>query len=54
MRFLLFFFFLIFNYKISAKELLNIGVASNFYEPIQNIKQKFEKKNNVKLKIIIF
>ena len=52
MRLLLFFFLLIFNYKISAKELLNIGVASNFYEPIQNIKQKFEKKNNVKLKII--
>ena len=52
MRVLIFFFLLLFNFKTFADGLLNIGVASNFYEPIKIIKEKFEKNNRVKLNII--
>ncbi len=52
MRVFFFFFILLFNFKTFSYELLNIGVASNFYEPIQIIKQKFEKNNKVNLRVI--
>ena len=52
MKVFFFFFLLILNFKTFADGFLNIGVASNFYEPIKIIKKKFEENNRVKLKII--
>ncbi len=47
-----FYLFILFNFQALANESLNLGVASNFFEPIKIIKEKFEKKNEVKLKIV--
>jgi len=52
MRVLFFLFVLSISYDSFAKETLNIAVASNFYEPIKLIKKKFEKKNEVNVKVI--
>ena len=52
MRVLFFLFVLSTSYDSFAKETLNIAVASNFYEPIKLIKKKFEKKNEVNVKVI--
>ena len=52
MRYICFLILFVLSSSAFGNEVLNIGVASNFYEPIKIIKDKFEKKNKVDLNII--
>ncbi len=40
------------NFQANSKETLKIAVASNFIEPIKEIKKKFEQKNKITLIIV--
>ena len=52
MKYIFFIFFSCIFFPAFSKQLLNIAVASNFYEPMKLIKIKFENKFDIKTNIV--
>ncbi len=52
MRFFFFLLIILFNFQTNAKQSINIAVASNFIEPMKEIKRLFEEENLVELIIV--